>query len=201
MIEYAKILRNKGTILAVKNDIEEIKKELSSQEQFLENMIKGERFIKKHKTKLISALVLVILVAAGYEISSYFKEQNQNKANEIYSSLLKNPNDKSLQESLAKLNPSLFALFAIETSKDLNSTKLLQEALEMKIDPILSDVIKYLIGKDSGEFMANYGNLVRGYESLKQNKITKARIQFDKIPTSEHDLTSIYKNLEHYQGN
>ncbi|WP_144428493.1 hypothetical protein [Campylobacter fetus] len=39
----------KDTILAIKDDLNYIKTEISSQEQFLENAIRSERFIKKIK--------------------------------------------------------------------------------------------------------------------------------------------------------
>ena len=35
--------------MAIKDDIDSIKEELNTQEQFLENIIKSERFLKKYK--------------------------------------------------------------------------------------------------------------------------------------------------------
>ena len=48
--------------LAIKDDIDSIKRDLSAEEQFLENAIKGERFIKKYK-KLFALAVAVAIFA------------------------------------------------------------------------------------------------------------------------------------------
>ena len=55
--------------MAIKDDIDSIKEELNTQEQFLENIIKSERFFKKYKKIIIGAVVLGIVGAAGYYIN------------------------------------------------------------------------------------------------------------------------------------
>ena len=51
--------------MAIKDDIDSIKEELNTQEQFLENIIKSERFFKKYKKIIIGALALGVIGAAG----------------------------------------------------------------------------------------------------------------------------------------
>ena len=48
MIKLCKNFR-KGNILALKDDIEGIKEQIGTEEQFLQSMIKSELFIKKYK--------------------------------------------------------------------------------------------------------------------------------------------------------
>ena len=59
--------------MAIKDDIDSIKEELNTQEQFLENIIKSERFFKKYKKIIIGAVVLGIVGAAGYYINGALK--------------------------------------------------------------------------------------------------------------------------------
>ena len=59
--------------MAIKDDIDSIKEELNTQEQFLENIIKSERFFKKYKKIIIGAVVLGIVGSAGYYINGALK--------------------------------------------------------------------------------------------------------------------------------
>ena len=61
--------------MAIKDDIDSIKEELNTQEQFLENIIKSERFFKKYKKIIIAVAVLGVVGTAGYYINGVLKEK------------------------------------------------------------------------------------------------------------------------------
>ena len=61
--------------MAIKDDIDSIKEELNTQEQFLENIIKSERFLKKYKKIIIAVAVLGVVSTAGYYINGVLKEK------------------------------------------------------------------------------------------------------------------------------
>ena len=60
--------------MAIKDDIDSIKEELNTQEQFLENIIKSERFFKKYKKIIIAVAVLGVVSTAGYYINGVLKK-------------------------------------------------------------------------------------------------------------------------------
>lgn len=184
--------------MAIKENIEYIKGEIDSQEQLLENAIKGEMFFKRHKTAIISALGVIIAVALFFSIKTYIQESNIKTANLAYSALLADPNNSKAKEDLKSRAPSLFALYALQKS-DMNSSALIDEALNSQIDPLLKEILLSAKEGYSDKILSNYGALLNGYELLKQDKIEQAKIEFAKIPQNSN-LRNIAKNLEHYQG-
>ena len=161
--------------MAIKDDIDSIKEELNTQEQFLENIIKSERFFKKYKKIIIGALALGVIGAAGYYINGALKEKEFKAANAAYAKLILNP-------------------------KDNNDTDALKSLANEQIDPLLKDIVKSQINEPSGQILTSYKAVVRGYELMKENKIDEAKNEFKKVPLNSQ-LQSIVKNLEHYQGN
>lgn len=184
--------------MAVKENIDYIKNEISSQEQFLENAIKGERFFRRNKKIFIAIIVIIIIAIIGYGISNYIEESTKSETNKAYISLINDPNDSSAKEILIAKNPSLYALFVIKTA-DSNSTALIDEAIALDIDPLLKEVLQNLKGHKSSKILSNYNALIDGYELLKDDKIDAAKSEFAKIPLNS-PLQPIAKNLEHYQG-
>lgn len=179
--------------MAIKENINYIKETLSTEEQFLENAIRGERFIRKYKFQIIGLLALIIvLLTANYAVS-YFAEQKAQKANLAYNELLLNPNNEVAKNELKNLNPSLFGLFVLQTNA---SKELIDEALALEIDPFLKDILQ--ANKES-QILSNYKSLSAGYKALKENNLNLAKIEFLKIKNSPN-LISIANNLEHYQG-
>ena len=62
--------------MAIKEDLTEIKKEIDAQEQFLESMIKGERFFRKYKTLLIVLCVAAIVALIGFYASKVLNDNS-----------------------------------------------------------------------------------------------------------------------------
>lgn len=185
--------------MAVKENIDYIKSELSSQEQFLENAIKSERFFRRNKRIFITIAVIVVVAIIGYGVLNAIKESDKTETNKAYNTLINNPSDESAKNLLIAKNPSLYALFVIKTAQDSNSTTLIDEAINLDIDPLLKDILQNLKGHKSAKILSNYNALVDGYELLKDDKIEAAKSEFAKIPLNS-PLQSIVKNLEHYQG-
>ena len=79
--------------MAIKDDINSIKEELNTQEQFLENMIKSERFFKKYSKFIITAVILGAIGAIGYYVNDALKEKDFKAANAAYAKLILNPKD------------------------------------------------------------------------------------------------------------
>ena len=180
--------------MAIKDDIDSIKEELNTQEQFLENIIKSERFFKKYKKIIIGAVVLGVIGAAGYYINGALKEKEFKAANAAYAKLILNPKDEQAKAELKQKDPSLYALYEFKRAVALKSLA------NEQIDPLLKDIVKSQINEPSGQILSSYKAIIRGYELMKENKIDEAKNEFKKVPLNSQ-LQSIVKNLEHYQGN
>ena len=167
--------------MAIKEDLTEIKKEIDAQEQFLESMIKGERFFRKYKTLLIVLCVAAIVALIGFYASKVLNDNRVEEANLAYSKLI------------------LYALFSLGRMLDKNDTKGISELANLKVNPIVKDIILSQTGDTNTQILSEYNALLKGFELLKQNKIKEANVEFDKIAL-DSQLQTLVKNLKHYQG-
>ena len=94
--------------LALKDDIEGVKKEIGTEEQFLESIIKSELFIKKYKKPIIALVAIAILGFVGYYGNLFLENRRIDSANALYSELLKNPNDDAKKAELKILMCPVF---------------------------------------------------------------------------------------------
>ncbi|GKH61143.1 hypothetical protein CE91St25_14790 [Campylobacter ureolyticus] len=187
--------------MAIKDDIKDVKERMDSQGQFLENIIKSELFIKKYKKPIVGTFIVVFLAIVVYLVVDYQKEAKFKKANESYSELILNPNDKEAAKKLQSLDKNLFTLFEFRQALDNNDSKKIDELSNLEgIDKLLKDIISYEAGKQSGEILSSYNAFMNGYAYLKEGKVEEANKEFIKISPNS-GLTQIVKNLRHYNGN
>ncbi|QIR76638.1 hypothetical protein FA592_10545 [Sulfurospirillum diekertiae] len=191
--------------MGLKENIQAVKEEISTEEQFLEGMIKGERFFNRNKKYIISALVLVALGAGWYAINDIMSQQRLKVSNEAYQVLLKDANNTAALETLKAKNPKLYTMFIFETALVKGDTEALKTVSLSKENPILADLATYQLSQldlnatPKGELLAGMVLLQEGYDLLKDKKIEEARLKFAQIDANS-PLKQIAKNLEHYQG-
>ncbi|MDD2291689.1 MAG: hypothetical protein PHV52_05390 [Aliarcobacter sp.] len=122
--------------MSIKENVDYVKTELSSEEKFLENFVKGERFFKKYKT-LIFAFVAIILVGfIAFFIKNSIAQSNKLEANIAFNKVLENSNDTQALADLKEKNPELYdvALF-LQAKKDAKS-------VDINV-PLLKELSKY----------------------------------------------------------
>ncbi len=191
--------------MGLKENIQVVKKEISTEEQFLEGMIKSERFFKRNKKYIFSAVALIVLGVSGYTIDTLMTEQRLKASNEAYTMLLKDANNTSAQETLKQKNPKLYMMFLFETALLKGDVEALKEVALSKENPIVADVAAYQLSQLDlnstlkGELMSGMVLLQEGYALLKEKKVDEARLKFAQIDANS-PLKQIAKNLEHYQG-
>ncbi len=191
--------------MGLKENIQAVKEEISTEEQFLEGMIKGERFFNRNKKYIISALVLVALGAGWYATNDIMSQQRLKVSNEAYQALLKDANNTTALETLKAKNPKLYTMFIFETALAKGDTEALKTVSLSKENPILADLATYQLSQldlnatPKGELLAGMVLLQEGYDLLKDKKIEEARLKFAQIDANS-PLKQIAKNLEHYQG-
>ncbi|MCW1360756.1 hypothetical protein [Campylobacter sp. CCS1377] len=179
--------------MALKDDLNTIKSELSAQEQMIGNFIKGERFIRKYKYYFLALIVTLLLWFLISFIINLVKENNIKTSNELYISLIKDPNNQEKLNSLKDKNANLYAIYLLSQ----NSSNL-QELENLKLDPLLKSIVDLELNKDS-ILLKEYKKLLLAYSLLEQNKIKEAQVIFSQIdPNSQ--IGQLANNLKHYQG-
>ncbi len=197
------LIKIKGYILALKENLKAIKSELNTEEQFLENFIKGERFIRKYKLYLVSFVIILVLWLVVSFIMGTMKQSSIEESNEIYTNLLLKPEDKMLLEQLKDKNPNLYAIFLMQNlDKNPNDTQILKElstlSKDEKLEPLFRDILA-LANNEKSVFLKDYAKILEAYTLLEQKKIEEANIILSQIKPNS-PLEQIAKNLKHYQG-
>ena len=197
-----------GQFLSLKNDIEMVKEELNSEEQFFEKAVMTERFVKKYKNVMIGAFVVVVLGVSGNLAYQYNKQSKIAEANQTLALLQKNPS-KSLESKLNSLSPTLFDVWRYANAIANKDTKSLQQLSGTKT-LIVDDLVQYELAQSSNDVtkLDNYAAKQNAiYKDLaiiesaiiliKENKITEAHEQLSTIAlnSSMHKLALA---LKHY---
>ena len=204
MLNYSKLCL-KGLELGIKENLDAVKKEIGAEEQFLEGIIKGERFFKKYKKVIIISLSLIVVVSMGYAVINFLNNKRIEESNKAYLALVKNPNDKEALSTLKEKNERLYNFYRFKLAIDKSDKNLLKELENYSIDFIISDLSSYeLAGLENKTvekslLLKEFVYLQNGFIKLKNNNIGAAKEQFVKIGFNS-PLESIIKNLEHYQG-
>ncbi len=102
-----------GVSLSLKENMEALREELNSEEKFLENAIRTERFVKRYQKPLMAGVVSLLLAVGGaiaYQSYTGAKIESSNAALNV---LLKNPSDAQAQETLKNDNPKLYDVWKL----------------------------------------------------------------------------------------
>ncbi|ECL6351349.1 hypothetical protein FTL58_02445 [Campylobacter jejuni] len=189
--------------MGLKDNLKAVKNELNTEEQFIENFIKGERFIRKYKFYISAVVIILVAWFAGNFIISKINDYKTKEANEIYANLIQDPNNKNLLEQLKNKNTNLYAIFLLkENINDFNNTALQNELKQIYSNTQTNTLLKNIIALSLGDksiFLKNYDKLLEAYKFLEQNKIEEANVLLSQIKENS-SLNQIAKNLKHYQG-
>ncbi|EAI7054913.1 hypothetical protein ACL909_001761 [Campylobacter jejuni] len=189
--------------MGLKDNLKAVKNELNTEEQFIENFIKGERFIRKYKFYISAVVIILVAWFAGNFIISKINDYKTKEANEIYANLIQDPSNKNLLEQLKNKNTNLYTIFLLkENINDLNNTAFQNELKQIynnaQTNTLLKNIIALSLG-DKSIFLKNYDKLLEAYKLLEQNKIEEANVLLSQIKENS-SLNQISKNLKHYQG-
>ncbi len=158
--------------MSLREDISEIKNELTAQEKFLESIIKLEGFYKKNRKILVGVIVVLVVVGIGVVIKNSIEEQKIINSNIAYMTLKDKPEDKEALETLAK-NESLYNVYLFEEALKSGNIDKLNELANKNI-PILSDIAKYQmvsLKKDEklfAEYSTKQGAILKDLATLQE---------------------------------
>ncbi len=137
--------------MSMKENVDYIKQELSTEEKFFESTVKLERFWKKFKYLIIAVVVIIVAAVVGINYKSSVDAQNKIAANEALNLFIKDfKNEKALND-LQALDKNLYevALY-LKASKEnkvatvnvpyLKELMLYNDALSKKDEVVLNDL-------------------------------------------------------------
>lgn len=103
----------------MKENVDFIKQELTTEEKFLEGTIKVERFWKKYKLLIIGVAIIIVAAVGGINYKKSVDASNKIAANEAMNLFLKDNKDEKALNTLKELDKRLYevALF-IKASKN-----------------------------------------------------------------------------------
>ena len=187
--------------LSLSENINEIKKELSSDEQMLASAFKIEKLYKKHKIKLFTVIGLAIAYFGGNAIIESIAQSKRESANIALLALQNDAKNSNALQELKANNPELFELFSYQQAIENNDTKTLQKLSSSK-NNILADASSYhlavLEGKPTESTL--YSDLGKVYNAsllIKEKKPIEAKEELELI-SEESPLYNIAKMIKHY---
>ncbi len=112
----------RGLSMSLKENVEFVKKELDSEEKFLESFVKAERFYKKYKKILLAVVVALVIGVSGYSIKNYVNAQNKAQSNIAFTQFLNDNNNEEALATLKDTNTRLYNVALYIKSKNSNTT-------------------------------------------------------------------------------
>jgi predicted negative regulator of RcsB-dependent stress response len=167
--------------VSLKDELNYVKEELSSDEKLLESAFKLERFYKKNKLAIWAVLLLIVVGFGGKALYGAYQEHLEAKANEALLQLEKNPSDQAALKKLESANPKLYALYRYSSAVDRRQVKPLQ-TLAASEDPRIRDLAAYHVAvlsqkPGSSRYYHDLSLVEKAYEALKAGKKAEARSQ------------------------
>ncbi len=187
--------------MSLKDQAGFVKEALSGDEKILESAFKLEKLYKKHKLKLWSAVVLLVLFFGARAGMQAYRNATLHSANEALLTLQKNPNDTTALATLKEKNTKLYELFSYMQavkSKDAAALK----KLHTSSDEILADISTYhaalLESKVSdSKYYQELALVEEAFEALKNGKKEIAKQKLSLVGENS-PVSSIARLLKHY---
>jgi hypothetical protein len=187
--------------VSIKEDIESIKSDMVGDGKSLEIVLKIERFIKKHRSKIYSTIAILIVIFIANIANNVMQESRKSEANSAYLTLLKEPSNSSARTTLQDKNPALLELITLKAAATSGDTATLETLTKSKT-PIIASLANYqllVIKNDTAaleSYVLNDKALLKEFAILQlahryyeNNEAQKAQDLLAQIP-----FTSMLKN-------
>jgi len=178
-----------------------VKEALSSDEKMLESAFKLEKLYKKHKYKLWTVIVLLVLFFGGKAALQAYREATLQSANAALLTLQTNPQDSAARATLKEKNPKLYELFVYaQAVAEGKKTEL--QPLGNSADALISDISRYhaavLESKTADSVYYQELTLVEeAFTALKSGNKSLAKQKLELVGENS-PLSSIARLLRHY---
>ena len=199
----------KGCFLSLKDNIDMVKEELTSEEKFFEKAVVTEKFVKKYKKLMIGSVVAVTLFVAGNIAYNINKERTLEAANEALLKLESNPQDKASLASLQTLSPVLYDVWNYSqavVAKNIKELEKLESSKALLIDDLatyeaaqnLHDINKLeSYSEKQGAIYRDLAQVQAAIILMQEKKLDEAHSKLSMISASS-PLAQISRALMHY---
>ena len=188
--------------MSIKDDVNYIKNELSSEEKFLESFVKTERFFKKYKKLIVVLIIAVIVGSISFFVKTKLDEKNLYEANIALSNFLENGNQNSLKQ-LKEKNRDLYEIALYLDAKnefknaDIN-LKYLKELLDFQVALLNSNQSELdLVSKKADFLLKDYAIFNQALILVNNQKYAEAREILGKI-SQDSRAFELATLLKHY---
>mgnify|MGYP007126022193 FL=1 len=188
--------------MSIKDDVNYIKNELSSEEKFLESFVKTERFFKKYKKLIVVLIIAVIIGSMAFLVKTKLDEKNLYEANIALSNFLENGNQNSLNQ-LKEKNRDLYEIALYLDAKnefknaDIN-LKYLKELLDFQVALLNSNQSELdLVSKKADFLLKDYAIFNQALILVNNQKYAEAREILGKI-SQDSRAFELATLLKHY---
>ena len=127
--------------MSIKDNVDYVKNEFTSEEKFIENFVKSERFFKKYKNFIIAFFVILVVGSIGYVIKNTIAESNKLDSNIALNKYLETKDENALK-TLKDKNENLYNIALLLNAKKEN------KILEVNL-PILKELSKYQVAVEN----------------------------------------------------
>ena len=186
--------------MSLGDDIDAVKKELSSDEKLLEQAFHLEKFYKKNKKLIIATAILLMGAFIGYKVYNYLENKKLESANSALLTLTKDPTNKQALAELKSNNPKLYNLYSYSAALNGGNKEAL--AAIKSSDDFLQDVLGYHKGvlnknPQDSEYYKDLVLVEKAYKLIKEGKKQDAKNILITVPKTSA-VAGVARLLEHY---
>jgi hypothetical protein len=185
--------------MSLKEDINYIKEEISTEENFMEKFFKTEQFYKKYKNIIIGGISVFIIAIVGFYISSYMTEQNKIEANKAFNVLMEDPKNEKAIAILRERNPKLLEVVNF-TKNDTTNTDMefLKELSLYSVAMKENNIDKIsLVSQNQNFLLKDFAVFNKALIQTQNQKYLDAKETLKQISESS-DITALSKMLAHF---
>lgn len=195
--------------MSLKNNIDMVKEELSSEEKFFEKAVVTERFVKKYKKPLIGSVIAVVLLVAADIAYDINKQNTIEAANAALQELQQNGSNPAMLVRLKSLSTELHDLWLYSQAVTKQNVEELETLRDSKA-LLIGDMAKYetaelkndkkLLEKYAKQQDAIYRDLALvelAIIAMNDGKIEEARGNLSMI-APQSPLANVAQTLMHY---
>ena len=187
--------------MSITDTLNEVKKELSSDEQMLASAFKAEKLYKKHKLKIFTVVGIAIAYFAGTAIMENIAQGKREAANVAYLTLEKDAKNAAALTELKTNNPALFELYSYQEALKASDTTALKTLSSSK-NEIIADLSAYHLAVIEGKVAesklnADIAKVHNAALLIKEGKTTEAKEELELI-SEDSPAYTVSKMIKHY---
>ena len=185
----------------IQDGINEVKKELTNDEQMLASAFKLEKFYKKNKIAIFAVIGVLLVSFSAKAVMGAIEDSRLNSANDAYLVLQKDAKNSEALDKLKSKNPELFELYSYNQAIKNRDIKILQTLSSSK-NEFISDMSSYHLSlleskEANSELYKDFALVDNASIYIKDGKMEEAKNQLALID-EKSPVYNISKIIKHY---